>query len=150
MFKRAVIGGTFDTMHKGHKKIIDIGFTISKSVAIGLTSDSFANRFRISRVLSYSKREKTLREYLKRFKKPFKIIKINDAYGFVTTGPDFDCIVVSEETLLRAEEINTIRFKKGLKKLNIIVVPLELAEDGKPVSSDRILKGEIDTEGRIL
>jgi len=150
MFNRAVIGGTFDTMHKGHRKILDIGFKVSKSVVIGLTSDSFANRFRISEVLPYRNREKMLRAYLKKFKKPFRIVKINDAYGVVTTDPDFDCIIVSEETLLRAEEINIIRFKKGLEKLSVVVVPLEMAEDGKPISSDRIVNGEIDTEGRVL
>jgi pantetheine-phosphate adenylyltransferase len=58
--------------------------------------------------------------------------------------------MASEETLLRASEINAIRFKKGLDKLTIVVIPIVLADDGKPISSDRISRGEIDREGRVL
>jgi len=79
-----------------------------------------------------------------------RIIKIDDSYGIATIDPEIDCIVASEETLLRAEEINAIRFKKGLPKLTIVVVPIVVAEDGVPLSCDRISRGEIDSEGRIL
>lgn len=148
MFNTIVLGGTFDMLHKGHKKIIESAFMIGKSIVIGLTSDEFANRFRSVRVSPYRVRRKNLESFLKKFRKPYTITKINDSYGIATVDPGLDCIVVSEETLLRAEEINNIRFKKGLDKLNIVVVPLALAEDGKPISSERILSGEIDPDGK--
>ena len=50
--------------------------------------------------------------------------------------------VVSEETLLRAEEITAIRFKKGLDKLTIVVVLIMRADNDKPISGERIVKKE--------
>ncbi|HEX54840.1 MAG: phosphopantetheine adenylyltransferase [Candidatus Altiarchaeales archaeon] len=151
MFKKVVIGGTFDILHRGHKTLLNVGFQISRSIVIGLTSDEFAARFRVKRVVSYSERERNLREFIDRnYHGEYEIIRIDDFYGISTIDPEIDCIVVSEETLLRAQEINAIRFKKGLPKLTIVVVPIVVAEDGKPISSDRISMGEIDENGRLI
>lgn len=150
MFQKVVIGGTFDKMHKGHKKILDTGFSVGRSVVIGLTSDEFAKRFRVEDVIPYEKRKENLEKCAETYGKPYKIVKIDDSYGIATLDTDIDCIMASEETLLRASEINAIRFKKGLEKLIIIVVPIVLADDGKPISSERIVKGQIDTDGHIL
>ncbi|MBN2250754.1 MAG: pantetheine-phosphate adenylyltransferase [Candidatus Altiarchaeota archaeon] len=150
MFRKVVIGGTYDMLHKGHKKILETGFRIAGEVVIGLTSDEFAKRFRAEDVLSYEKRKAVLEEYIKAFGKPYGIIRIDDSYGIATIDPGIDCIMASEETLLRAGEINAIRFKKGLEKLTIVVVPIVLAKDGRPISSDRINRGEIDKEGMIV
>lgn len=150
MFRKVVIGGTYDMLHRGHRKLLDTGFLVGESVVIGLTSDEFASRFRVGVVLAYEKRKQNLEAYIKRYGKPYKIIKIDDSYGIATIDPEIDCIVASEETLLRASEINAIRFKKGLPKLTIVVVPIVVADDGIPLSSDRINRGEIDAEGRVL
>jgi len=150
MFQKAVVGGTFDRFHIGHKTIIKTAFDTANSVVIGLTSDEFANRFRSSETLAYSDRKKAVESYAKSLGKPFEIVKIDDSYGVATIDPKIDCIAVSEETLLRAEEINAIRFKKGLAKIAIIVIPIMLAKDGGPISSERIARKEIDSDGRRL
>ena len=150
MFKKVVLGGTFDVLHQGHKRLLAVAFDVANSVVIGLTSDDFAARFRINGTPSYEKRKKGLQQHLSSFEKPYSIVEINDSYGVATLDVDIDCIVVSEETLLRAEEINTIRFKKNLPKLVIIVVPLVLADDGKPISSERINARQIDGDGKIV
>lgn len=150
MFTKIVIGGTFNRIHKGHTSVLNTAFQIGRSVVIGLTSDKFASRFRIEKVFSYEERRGNLVKVIEKFKRPYEIIEIDDAYGIATIDPEIDCIVVSEETLLRAEEINAIRFKRGLGKLTIVVVPIVLAKDGKPISGDRISSGEIDSEGNLL
>jgi cytidyltransferase-like protein len=150
MFNKAVLGGTFDRFHIGHRKIITSAFDIADSVVIGLTSDEFANRFRSFKALAYDRRRKVVDEFAKNLGKPYKIIEINDSYGVATLDPDIDCIVVSEETLLRAEEINAIRSKKGIAKISILVIPIISASDGVPVSSERIIRKEIDPDGRKL
>jgi len=150
MFKKAVVGGTFDQLHAGHKRILAMAFDIADSVVIGLTSNEFANRFRSLQAQPYDQRKKTVDAYAKELKKPYEIIEISDSYGVATIDPKIDCIVVSEETLLRAEEINAIRFKKGISKISILVIPILLASDGGAISSERIIKKEINSEGRKL
>lgn len=150
MFTRVVIGGTFDAMHLGHRKLIKTAADIGESIVIGLTSDDFAARFRPMKAPSYEKRKTRVEDFLKDMGKPYDIVEINDSYGVATIDAEIDCIIVSEETLLRAEEINTIRFKKNLRKLTIVVVPLVLADDGKPLSSERINAEEIDENGKII
>jgi cytidyltransferase-like protein len=150
MFKKVVIGGTFDMIHKGHRRILETGLQLGRSAIIGLTADDFASRFRVGRVLPYEGRMKNLERFVKSLGKPYEIVEIMDSYGIATIDPEIDCIVVSEETLLRAEEINAIRFKKGMEKLTIVVIPILLADDGKPISADRINAFEIDRDGRVL
>lgn len=149
MFNKVVIGGTFNVLHKGHETLLTTAFMLAKAVYIGLSSDEFANRFRAAQTRKYEGRKKKLIEFVEKFDKGYEILAINDSYGIATTEPEIDCIVVSEETLLRAEEINAIRFKKGLNKLTIVVVPIMLAGNGKPISGERILNKEIDEEGNI-
>jgi pantetheine-phosphate adenylyltransferase len=147
--KRTIIGGTFDNFHAGHERLLSVAFDISDSVVIGISSDQFAQRFRTGEVESYKMRNEVISRFSSQFGKEFKTIEINDFYGPSTTDPDLVAIVVSEETSLRAKEINAVRVKKNLKKLIVVEVPFELAGDGKPISSERIRIGEIDKEGNL-
>ena len=148
-FKKSIVGGTFDNFHKGHEDLLKTVFDLSESVVIGVSSDQFAQRFKRGDVDSFKMRSDVINRFCKPLKKEFKLIEINDFYGPSTTDPNIAAIVVSEETSLRAREINAIRVKKGLKKLAIVEIPFSLAEDGKPISSERIRNGEIDTEGNL-
>jgi len=139
MFNKVVIGGTFNKIHKGHEELIKTAFSIGRYVYIGLTSDKFANLFRAEKVFGYKKRKKELEEKIFDFNlhKNYDIIKINDMYGIATLKEDLDAIVVSEETFPRAQEINAIRFKKGLKRLIVVVIPLVL-KNNKPISASQL------------
>ena len=59
-------------------------------------------------------------------------------------------IIVSEETLPTALEINEIRKEKGWQPLEIEMIPFVYFKDGNVISSTRIRKGEIDREGCVI
>jgi pantetheine-phosphate adenylyltransferase len=147
--KKVVIGGTFDILHKGHEALLRRAFGLGK-VFIGLTSDKMARKLRDRKVKSFEERKKELRNFiLKEFKTKPKIFEIEDNFGF-TLKRDFDCIVVSPETYQNAVEINKERLKRKKKLIEIVEIDFILAEDGKPISAERIAKGEIDREGKLL
>lgn len=146
---KVVIGGTFGFLHAGHRAIIEKAFEIGDSVYIGLTTDAYVkSKGHGGKLPRYRERKKVLTAFAKSFRKKFEIGALSDKFGPSITE-DFDAIVVSEETFHTAKEINRIREKKGLKPLRIVKVRYMLAKDSVPISSLRIVKGEIDIQGNL-
>ena len=147
--KKVVIGGTFDILHKGHKALLRRAFGLGE-VEIGLTSDKMARAIRNRKIKNFEERKKELENFIiKEFKVEPKITEIEDKFGF-TLNKDFDYIVVSPETYKTALEINRERKREKKKPIKIVKIDFVLAEDGKPISAERIVKGEINREGKLL
>ena len=72
---------------------------------------------------------------------------MNDNWGPGVFDESLNAIIVSEETEKVATELNVNRKLKGLKELEIVVIPLVLAKDGRRISSTRIRNKEINIEG---
>jgi pantetheine-phosphate adenylyltransferase len=151
-FKKLALGGTFDILHKGHEETILRAFKLSEKVLFGLSSDSLAKSIKKYKVNPYKFRKKVLEKFLleRNLMHRAKIIKINDRFGVAHKIKDLDAIMVSEETLPIANKINEIRELKGFKKLEIVLIRKVKAEDGRPISSERIRLGEIDREGKVM
>jgi pantetheine-phosphate adenylyltransferase len=144
---RVCVGGTFNKFHKGHKVILKKAFDyagINGMVYIGISTGDLT-KFKKKKVKSYEERKRVIENYLSDEKKLQRTIfvRINSKYG-LTLEENYDAIVISPETKRAAEEINHLRKQKGLKPMKIILVPYILAEDGKPISSTRIIYKEID------
>lgn len=71
-FNNSIVGGTFDHLHLGHKKLIDAAFKQSTRVTIGLaTADLYKNKLFPNAIESFELRERNLNDYL--FKKNYQI-----------------------------------------------------------------------------
>jgi pantetheine-phosphate adenylyltransferase len=150
---KVMVGGTFDPLHDGHKRLLTRSFDLAGPdgfVAIGLTSDSFASR-KNHPIRPFAERSEDLERFLSRTIKSTRwaIEPLNDRYGSAVDA-DFDALIVSEETLPVAVEINSLRREKGKKKVDIHQISCVLAEDGRWISSTRIYRGEIDVHGHLL
>jgi pantetheine-phosphate adenylyltransferase len=150
---KVMVGGTFDPLHDGHKRLLDRSFSIAGPeghVVIGLTTDSFASR-KIHPIRSFSVRKAELEEYISNgnYVTPWIIEPLSDRFGSAISA-DFDAIVVSEETLPVAVEINKVRKENKKKKVDIHQISCVLAEDGRWISSTRIYRGEIDVHGHLM
>ncbi|MBS7638685.1 pantetheine-phosphate adenylyltransferase [Candidatus Bathyarchaeota archaeon] len=151
--KLVSVGGTFDALHIGHHALLLEAFNVADRVIIGLTSDEFARAMhKDHHVDCYEKRLRELKQFLSEngLLERAEIIPLDDPYGPTIDSEEMEGIVVSEETEWRAEEINQLRTKRGLKPLLIFCIKMVLAEDGKPVSSTRIRRQEVDRFGRLI
>jgi len=148
-----MVGGTFDPLHDGHKRLLTRSFELAGPdghVVIGLTSDSFASR-KNHPTRPFVTRKLDLERYILShgYSTGWAIEPLDDRYGSAIDA-DFDALIVSEETLPVAVEINKLRRRQGKKKVDIHQISCVLAEDGHWISSTRIYRGEIDVHGHLL
>ncbi len=147
---RIAVGGTFDPLHDGHKALLAKACELSRGgeLLVGLTSSEMV-RNKAHDVSDYSSRHEEVMRFIRSQGIEPEIVRLDDPYG-PTIRDDFDYIVVSPETHPVALKINGIRREKGLRPVKIVLVDYVLAEDGLPISSTRIKRGEIDGRGRLL
>ena len=146
-YHKVAVGGTFDQFHQGHRILLEKAFQVGEKVLIGVTSDEFGGEK--GEIEPCNVRMSNLNTLLKG-KSNYLLARLEDHYGPTVEDESIDALVVSQETEPTAQEINLIRRKKGLKPLDIITIVMVLAEDGKPISSTRIRRGEIDKKGTII
>ena len=148
-FALVALGGTFDIIHAGHMALLDKGFSISKKVILGLTSDELAEKKGKKLLNSFQIRYSRLDSLLKE-KFPnslFEIAKLDNDFGPAAIEGDVDALVVSEETSSKGELLNKLRLDQDKSPVAIIVVPMVLAKDGSRISTTRIRNSEIDAQG---
>lgn len=148
-YKKIAVGGTFDKFHKGHEKLISTAFELGEEVLIGITSDKFVNS-KVHEIESFDQRVSRIKSFVEKFDNDYEIKEIFDANGSADVDSVLDAIVVSEETESSAGRINLLRNNNGLNLLDIIVIEWIMADDGNPISSTRIRKGEINKRGKLL
>ncbi len=141
---RVLLGGTFSTLHKAHKVMIERGLSLGQ-LTIGLTSDVF-NFNKRYQVPPYNERKAKLEEHLKEIGASADIRELMDPYGS-TLSPDYDAIVASNETIEFISTINFMRKSRGVRPLTVENVGEILADDLMPIKSERVIKGKIDENG---
>ena len=142
----AAVAGTFNILHDGHKALLKRAFEVGDEVRIGITSDRMASQGRDSFVSSHFRR-KELESFLKGMGN-YSITEIDDIYGPREMMDDVDVLVVSEETMENGNILNEERRSRGLKPMELSVVPLVKSDSGEKISASSILRGEYGRSGR--
>ena len=143
LYHKAVLGGTFDNFHAGHRSLISTACMLAIDVFIGVISDDFGqvifrNKIFKGKIQTMNARIKSIEIYIESNKYNAKIGVLNDPYGPSISDPGADIIVVSHETRPTADKINEIRRRTGLKVLDIVTIPWEFAKNGSTISSSNI------------
>ncbi|MFX1343461.1 MAG: pantetheine-phosphate adenylyltransferase [Promethearchaeota archaeon] len=145
MLKKIGLGGTFDHLHEGHKFLLKTALSISEFIEIGLTSqDLLKNKQYSSKLEDYETRKNNIETYISSFAnlKRTNIVEIKnwadmDKYA---QDPEYEGLILSQETYENALKLNENRVEKGLKPLILIVIPLLKDKDNNKISSTLIRK----------
>ena len=142
----AAVAGTFDVLHDGHKALIRRAFEVSDEVVIGITSDRMASESRPAH-MPMAVRRKELVAFADELGGAL-VFEINDMYGPDEIMDRVDVLVVSEETLDNGRKVNDRRRSRGLRPMELSVVPLVMSDAGEKISASSILRGEYGRHGR--
>jgi pantetheine-phosphate adenylyltransferase len=148
---RVAVGGTFNPLHDGHRALLTRAHQLSSGgeLLIGITSNEMAEK-KYHEVEDWDVRRQEVMAFMQDTFgiRPFTV-RLDDPFG-PALDEDFDYLVVSPETEPTAQLINTRRAEQGKQPINIELVEYVLAGDGRPISSIRVLRGEIDIHGNLL
>lgn len=151
-YKKVATGGTFDHIHAGHRRLLEKSFEVGEEVVIGLTSDEFVAKLGKRPDYSFARRESELKRFISEHfpGRKYLIARLDDYFGPGIANSEIEALVASPETSTRLPLANRLRAEKGFPPLELVTVDYIKADDGKPISSSRIRKGEIDPEGKIV
>lgn len=151
--RRAVLGGTFDRLHAGHRALLRAAFARAEQVRIGLTTAGYLAAHPKplgERIASYRARRAALLDYLaRRFPgRDYRVVPISDGLGgAVRRGPDL--LVVSRETVAGARRVNEVRRARGLPPLDLHVVALVKDRRGRVLRSRALRAAEARVGPRV-
>lgn len=135
------MGGTFDHLHIGHELLLKTAFSISRKVVIGLTAEEMLNNKKYkSKLEDYKTRKKKIENFVKNFAdlSRLEIVELKDPYGPPIHEPDYEGLIISQETYASALKMNEMREQKGFKPLILIVIPILKDENDQKISSTSI------------
>lgn len=142
----AAVAGTFDVIHDGHLALLKRAFEIGDRVLVGITSDRMASKGR-NESIPLSVRLPALERCLEHLGNSYTVFEIDDMYGPAAVMDDVDVLVVSEETLGNGRLVNEERSRRGVRPLELSVVPLVNSDDGTKISASAILEGKYGRSG---
>lgn len=152
-YSLVVCGATFDHLHKGHEAFLRFLLRSCERVLIGLTSDRFAHSKEFPDTIEpYKTRSMALVAFLKKLgaRERVSVLPIDSLFiPKQWENLPIEVIVATKETQKGARLANKRLRDRGYPQLPIVLCPLVLAEDGKPISSFRIRKGEINRKGEL-
>lgn len=133
LFQTVCVGGTFDGMHYGHRKLLTLAVSSvlpqSGKLLVGVTIDDMLRHKKYAELIPpLEERIAGVRDFLDRLapgmKNRVKIVPISDPYGppgSKEDGEDFEALVLSHETLENGHLLNEHRVNTlGMKPLVLL------------------------------
>lgn len=152
-YTQIACGGTFDLFHAGHKSFLRAVLDKADKVLLGITSEAYVKSFKDGNNIElFEFRRNAVQDFLNSIGvlDRVQISAIDDFYGpLLTNNFEVQAVAVTSQTKSMARDINQKRKENNLPELEIIVLPLKLADDGKVLSATRIRNGEINRGGRL-
>ena len=141
LYNDVAVGGTFDYMHAGHKMLLSACLLSARNrLVIGITgAPLLVKKSNKEYIQAFEMRRKNVETYCK-MQRPdlyLELAELNEPAGPTAIDPNFDLLVVSEETASGIAAINAIREKKGLREMKGLTIQLAASSEAmKHLSTD--------------
>ena len=127
-FSNSIVAGTFDRMHIGHKMLLSESVLLTRNrLLIGITDGAMLDKKKLSELIEdLDTRTANVIRFLNCVA-PFLDtlpVPIYDPYGPSITEPDYECLIVSKETIAGGASVNKKRIESRLSEMAIHVVEL--------------------------
>ena len=126
VFNTVAVGGTFDRLHNGHRKLLTLGAGLCKeTLVVGIMSDELLKKKALAELIQpFEQRAKVVVDFLAVIKPQLQvsIFQLKDPYGPTITDKSIEALVVSSETQSGVRKINEIRKEKEYPPLVGLVV----------------------------
>ncbi|CAI4227689.1 unnamed protein product [Auanema sp. JU1783] len=133
LYKKVVIGGTFDRLHNGHKVLLSkAALLASESITCGVTYKSMIIKKQLFELIEpVETRMMAVRDFVSDVSDDVVCLPepIVDPFGPSIVVPDLEAIIVSKETIKGGEAVNKKRQEKGMSFLETVVIDLLEAND---------------------
>lgn len=140
--RTAIIGGTFNAMHQGHKEYIKLAFEFADEVIVMLATDKYAQSAKKYPVFSYEIRKARLESYISEVNgfKPHRIEEMNSECDLIhfCTENDISMAVIIPDYYSLFQRINLIRKDENKPPLLLIVKERTTTPEGFGLSSTLI------------
>ena len=140
--RSALIGGTFNALHEGHRNYIKLAFNFAEEVYILLSSDKYAKIYKSYQVDPYEIRKKRLENYIFEINglKQHLIIELDSDYSLIhfCLYNDVTMAILTPEHYQLFERINRIREDEDKNPLLLLVTQRTSTREGFNISSTLI------------
>ena len=140
--RTAIIGGTFNELHQGHKDYVKLAFEYAEEIYIFLSSDDYAQICKSCLVEPYHIRKKYLENYIKEINgfKKYSIYELDSEYSLIhfCLKNEITMAVVSPEYYLLFQRINRIREDEAKPPLLLLVKQRTKTSEGFNITSTLI------------
>jgi phosphopantetheine adenylyltransferase len=157
LYDDVAVGGTFDYLHTGHRMLLSTCLlSARKRLVIGVTgAPLLVKKSHKEYIQPFETRRRNVELYC-RLQRPdlyLEPVELVEPAGPTATDPNFDLIVVSEETASGISAINDIRAKNGFKPMQGLIIHLaasygkmkDLSQDSKLSSTTiRLRQKKVD------
>lgn len=152
-YGEVLMGGTFDRLHDGHRRLLQKAFEVGDYVYIGLTTDGYIKKSKKQlkeHVASHTERLFFLQKYLYDLGVLNRaiILPLEDTAGPKALDPKLEALIVSEETRGGGEFVNTLRSQHNVPPMETVVVPLLTDVTGQIISSTRLRQQHTNSDSK--
>jgi hypothetical protein len=149
-YKHAILGGTFDHFHQGHKKFLNQAFKKAKYILCGVVKSPAKKKLH-SLIEPFSVRQRNLKKFLKQKKYLMrtKVFPIDNPLGPFFTDESLQAVFATKETIAGAKFLNQQRQLLGKAPLKVAKLNFLKAEK-KQISSTAVRSGQASPAGELF